>query len=71
MRRLIIALAGVTALTGASAASATVTLGSTGTVSGTNGGVTSTITDNVNNPNKITFDTLNAVGTNTNFVDFQ
>src|SRR4051794_9511337 len=70
MRRLIMALAGVSALTGATAANATIVLGSTGTVSGTNTGVVSTITDNVNNPNKITFGTLNAIGTNTNFVDF-
>ena len=57
MRKLLIALAGATALTAASAANAAVTIGTTG---GTNGTTTATVTDAVNNPNKIEFDTTNA-----------
>lgn len=71
MRKLMIAIAGATALTAASAANAAVTLGSTGTLAGSDTSVTSTVTDNVGIPNKITFDTNNAAaGTNTSFVDF-
>jgi hypothetical protein len=71
MRKLIFALAGATALSTASIANAAVTLGSTGTIAGSSTAVTSTITDNVNIPNKVTFDTINAAGgTNTSFFDF-
>ena len=71
MRKLMIALAAATALTGASAANAAITLGSTGQLAGSSTSVTSTITDNVNIPNKITFDTNNAAaGTSTSFIDF-
>ena len=71
MRRFMVALAGATALSGASAANAAITLGSTGQTAGSATSVTSTVTDNVNNPNKMTFDTNNAAaGTDTSFVDF-
>lgn len=68
MRKLIIALAGATALTAASAANAAVTIGTTGTNSGT---INAFVTDNVNNPNKVEFDTTNAAaGTVTSFFNF-
>lgn len=68
MRRLLIALAGATALTAASAANAAITIGS----SGTSSGMTSVlVTDNVNNPNKLEFDTSNALaGSVTSFFNF-
>src|SRR6476646_3760611 len=68
MRRIMFALAGVTALTAASAANAAVTIGSTG---GTNGATTAVITDGVGNPNKAEFDTTNALaGSFTSFFNF-
>jgi hypothetical protein len=71
MRKLMIALAGATALTAASAANAAITLGSTGQTAGSSTAVISAITDNVGNPNKVTFDTINAAaGTSTSFFDF-
>lgn len=68
MRRIICALAGVTALTATSTANAAVTIGSTG---GTNGTTTAVVTDGVNNPNKVEFDTTNALaGSFTSFFNF-
>jgi len=63
------ALAGVTALTAAStAANAAVTIGSTG---GTNGTTTAIVTDGVGQPNKVEFDTTNAVaGSLSNWFNF-
>lgn len=57
MRNIVLALAAATALTAATAANAAVTIGSTG---GTNGTTSAVVTDAVNNPNKIEFDTTNA-----------
>jgi len=63
-----LALAGATALTAAPAANAAVTIGSTG---GTNGTTTAIVTDGVGNPNKIEFDTTNALaGSFTSFFNF-
>jgi hypothetical protein len=56
MRKILLALAGATALT-ATAANAAVTIGST---SGTNGTTSAVVTDPVNNPTKLEFDTTNA-----------
>jgi hypothetical protein len=71
MRKLMIALAGATALTAASAANATVTLGSTGQIAGSSTSVTSSITNNASVPNTIAFLTSNAAaGTDTSFIDF-
>jgi hypothetical protein len=71
MRTLIQAMAAAAALTAASAANATVTLGSTGQLAGTSSSVISSVTDNANVPNKVTFDTNNAAaGTSTSFFDF-
>ena len=56
MRKFTIALAAATALSTASAADAAVTIGSAG---GTNGITTAFVTDAVNNPNKVEFDTTN------------
>ena len=68
MRRFMLALAGATALTAAPAANAAVTIGSTG---GTNGTTTAIVTDGVGNPNKIEFDTTNALaGSFTSFFNF-
>ena len=68
MRKLMIALAGATALTAASAANAAVTIGSTG---GNNGTTTAVVTDAVANPNKVEFDTTNAAaGSVTSFFNF-
>jgi hypothetical protein len=62
------ALAGATALTAASAANAAITIGASGTTSGT---ISPLITDNVNIPNKVEFDTTNAAaGSVTSFFDF-
>ena len=74
MRKLLFALAGATALTAASAANAAITIGTTSsscTGTGCNAGTTSVIvTDNVNNPNKLEFDTTNALGTVTSLFNF-
>jgi hypothetical protein len=68
MRSHIVALAGATALTAASAANAAITIGSSGS---TSGGTTVLVTDNVGNPNKLEFDTTNALaGTVTSFFNF-
>jgi hypothetical protein len=68
MRKPIIALAGAAALTAASAANAAVTIGTTGTNNGT---ISAVVTDGVNNPNKIAFDTTNAIaGSATSFFNF-
>ncbi len=68
MPKLLIALAGAAALTAASAANAAITIGTTGTNSGT---ISAFVTDNVNNPNKVEFDTTNAnSGTVTSFFNF-
>lgn len=68
MRRFLIALAGATALTVASAANAAITIGSSGASSGM---ASVLVTDNVNNPNKLEFDTTNALaGSVTSFFNF-
>src|SRR5258708_6388052 len=68
MRKLMIALAGATALTAASAANAAVTIGTTSSTSGPTSVVT---TDNVFYPNKLEFDTTNAAaGTVTSLFNF-
>ena len=67
MRRIMLALAGATALTAASAANAAITIGTTGTNSGV---ATAIVTDNVSNPNKVEFDTTNAAGGGTAVTSF-
>jgi len=68
MHKLLFALAGATALTAASAASAAVTIGTTSSTSGTTSVI---VTDNVNYPNKLEFDTTNAAaGTVTSLFNF-
>src|SRR5438270_10015825 len=58
MTKGILTIAGATALIVASAANAAVTIGSTG---GTDGVTTAFVTDGVGNPNKLEFDTTNAL----------
>jgi hypothetical protein len=74
MRRLMIALAGATALAAASAANAAITIGTSSsscTGTGCNAGSTQVlVTDNVNNPNKLEFDTSNASGTVVSLFNF-
>jgi hypothetical protein len=74
MRKFVFALAGATALTAASAANAAITIGtmsSSCTGTGCNAGTTQVlVTDNVNNPNKLEFDTSNALGTVTSLFNF-
>lgn len=71
MRRVSTILAGAAALSVASAANAAITLGSTGQLAGSATSVNSSVTDNLNVPNKVTFDTFNAsAGTSTSFFDF-
>ncbi|MFL6760111.1 PEPxxWA-CTERM sorting domain-containing protein [Sphingomonas sp.] len=71
MRKLVLATAAAAAMASASGANAAITLGSTGQLSGSSTSVTSAITDNVNNPNAMTFTTNNAAaGVGTSFFDF-
>lgn len=67
MRRLLLAFAGATALATTSVANAAITIGTTGTNSGV---ATAIVTDNVNNPNKVEFDTTNAAGGGTSVTSF-
>src|SRR5690349_12062367 len=68
MRKIMLALAGATALTAASAANAAVTIGTTG---GNNGTTSAIVTDAASNPNKVEFDTTNAAaGSFTNWFNF-
>jgi hypothetical protein len=69
MRTLVLATVAATALAlGSTAANATITLGANGTTAGTQSTV---VTDNVNIPNKLEFDTTNVPsGSVTSFFDF-
>ena len=69
MRKIALGLTAAMALSVASTANAAITIGTTGTTAGT---LNVVVTDNVGNPNKLTFDTVNVpAGSVTSYFDFQ